>query len=96
LNKGKARKGLAASILSVGVQVTEEPRKRRNYKAVLKYNRKDPRKIPRKAIGSIFSTVARTPLPATHGSSGDATTWSSKRDEHQQESFEGPPPWRLD
>jgi hypothetical protein len=57
LNKGKAQKDLAAFIPVGGAQITEELKEKPNYKAVITICRKDPRKITRNAIGSIFSTT---------------------------------------
>jgi hypothetical protein len=57
LNKGMAQKGLGASLLpSVGVQFTEDTRGKRDYKAVLRSYKKNPKQITGKAIGSFSST----------------------------------------
>jgi hypothetical protein len=92
-----AQKGQGASLLpSVGVQFTEDTRGKRDYKAVLRSYKKNPKQITGKAIGSFSSTRgARTPSPAALTATGDETTWSSKHDERRRESIQGPPKWRL-
>jgi hypothetical protein len=77
--KGKAQKGLELHSYHIrwGYKVNTGPERNENYRPVLQFSRKDPRKYVRKAIKSFFSStgITRTPPPATLSFTGDETTW---------------------
>jgi hypothetical protein len=75
-----------------GTSYKRDHKEKDNYKAIPNFNKQDPKKDRKKAIGSsITGGMQRTPASAFSIGSGDETTWLREEEVCRRESFEEPP-----